>query len=51
MHSVILTNLGSISKNLDDIFQSPVLEYISEVAGNRTEVGQNYDARYAQCDL
>jgi len=25
--------------------ESPVLEYILEVPGNRTEVGQNHDAR------
>ena len=40
-----LINFGSISRDLGDILQSPGLEYILEVPGNRFELGQNHDAR------
>ena len=42
-----LTNVGSISRNLGDIFKSRGLEYIPEVLVNRAEVGQNHDASKA----
>ena len=42
---MILTNFGLSCQNLKDILESPGLENIPHVLGNRAEVDQIHDAR------